>query len=175
MIRSRALTPLALALLAFTASACSKPSLPEDLGTVEAGRAVVAAVQAKLGTKDVSFHRFDLEHDKIDIRVVDPKDPRKILAFEADKRELVGPSPVTRAGDTTSDVIGAKVADLDLAGLAKAEADCKAKLGKSSVKKLRFNDGVDIVHHLVGPQGWMIYVDDDKFCMATLPGVITFP
>jgi hypothetical protein len=178
MIRSRALRSLAVALLpllALTAGACSKPSLPEDLGTVEAGRAVVAAVQAKLGTKDVSFHRFDLEHDKIDVRVVDPKDPKKILAFEADKRELVGPSPVSRAGDTTSDVTGVKAADLDLAGLAKAETDCKTKLGQSSVKRLSLNDGVDIVHHVRGAAGWMIRTSDDKFCMASLPGAITFP
>jgi hypothetical protein len=175
MIRSRALPSLAAALLALTASACSKPSLPDDLGTVEAGRTVVAAVQAKLGTKDVSFHRFDLEHDKIDIRVVDPKDPKKMLAFEARKGELVGPSPVTRIGDTTSDVISVKAADLDLAGLAKAEAGCKTKLGQSSVKLLSFNDGVDIVHHVVGAQGWMIRTSDDKFCMASLAGAITFP
>lgn len=174
MIRSRALPSLALALLALTASACSKPSLPEDLGTVDAAKAIVAAVQTKLGTKDVSFHRFDLEHAKISVRVVDPKDPKKILAFEADKGELVGPSPVTRAGDTTSDVIGVKVADFDLAGLAKAETECKAKLGQPT-EKLSLYDGVDIAHRERGPQMWIVRVKGDKFCRATLPGVIDFP
>jgi hypothetical protein len=174
MIRLPALPPLALALLALTAAACSKPSLPADLGTVEAGQAVVAAVQAKLGTKDVAFHRFDLEHDKIGVRVVDPKDPKKILAFEADKGELVGPSPVTRIGDITSDVIAVKVADLDLAGLAKAETACRTKLGQPAVK-LSLWDGVDIVHHERGPQMWIVNVKDGKFCRASLPGVIDFP
>jgi hypothetical protein len=174
MIRRSALRPLALALLALAASACARP-LPDDLATVDAARAVVAAVQAKLGTKDVTFHRFDLEHDKMSVRVVDPKDPRKILDFEAVKGELVGPSPVTRAGDTTSEVIGVKAADFDLAGLAKAETACRAKLGGQPTAKLSLWDGVDIVHHERGPQMWIVRVKDDKFCRASLAGVIDFP
>ncbi|MEP7124230.1 MAG: hypothetical protein ABJE95_25105 [Byssovorax sp.] len=170
MIRSHA---LAVALVALAASGC-KSSLPEDLGTVEAGKAAIAAVQTKLGTKDIAVHRLDLEHDKITLRVVDPKDPKKILEFDAEKGEMVGPSPVGRVGDTTSDVIAVKVADLDFAGLAKAEAECKTKLGQPSVK-LSLWDGVDIVHHERGPQKWIVNTKDGKFCRASLPGVIDFP
>lgn len=173
MIRLRTLPSLALGFLAITTSACAK-HLPDDLATVDAAKAVVEAVQAKLGTKDVSFHRFDLEHDKLSVRVVDPKDPKKILDFEAKNGELQGPTPVARAGDTTSDVIGVKAADFDLAGLAKAEAACKAKLGQPT-QKLSLWDGVDIVHHERGPQMWIVRVKDDKFCRASLAGVLDFP
>ena len=165
----------ALALLALGASACSsKPALPADLATIDGAKAVVAAVQAKLGTKDVSFHRFDLDHDKISVRVVDPKDPKKILDFEVEKGELVGPSPVSRMGDTTSDVSGVKAADFNLDGLAKAEAACKAKLGQPT-EKLSLYDGFDIVHRTQGPQMWIVRVKDDKFCRGTLAGVLDFP
>ena len=173
MIRLSALAPVALALAALTTSACAK-SLPDDLATVDAAKALVAAVQDKLGTKDVTFQRFDLDHDKASIRVVDPKDPKKILDFEVEKGELHGPSPVTRAGDTTSDVIGARAADFDLAGLAKAEAACKAKLGQPT-QKLSLWDGVDIAHHERGPLMWIVRVKDDKFCRASLAGVLDFP
>jgi hypothetical protein len=174
MIRCSVLRSLAIALVGLAASACAKPSLPEDLGTVDAAKAVVAAVQAKLGTSDVAFRRLDLERAKLSVYVIDPKDPKKILAFDVEKGELVGPSPVTRAGDTTSELIGVKVADLDMAGLAKAETECKAKLGQPT-QKLSLDDGLDIVHRLQGPPGWMIRVQGDKFCKATLAGVITFP
>ncbi len=174
MLRPFALRALAVALVGLAASACSKPALPEDLGTIDAAKAVVAAVQAKLGTKDVTFRRFDLDHDKISVYVIDPKDPKKILAFSADKGELVGPSPVARAGDTTSDVVGVKAANLDLAGLAKAETECKAKLGQPT-EKLSLYDGFDIAHREQGPQMWIVRVKGDKFCRGSLAGVLDYP
>jgi hypothetical protein len=165
-----------LVLLLLVPAACHK-ALPDDLLSAGGARALVDAVSQKLG-QPPHFDRLSIgaKDDDVSIYVVDPTDAKKLLAYDVKEGRLVGPSPVTRAGDVESTLTGQVMGEAELAGLAKAVPACLSKLKASDkqLTQLRYDDGWDMVHHEQDPPGWIIETDA-SFCRATLAGEITSP
>ena len=119
------------------------------------------------------FSRLNLDHDKASVYVVDPKDAKKLLAFDVKAGALTGPSPVTRLGDASSDVTWVPVSQVDFVRLATAQAACATKYPGVGLTQLRLDDGYDTVHGEQGPPDWITKFGD-KWCRATLAGEINF-